>query len=91
MNSRIHSLFGVRLLGLAAAFALSVLAVQPSQAIAFCRPNSTTTYYSDASHSTVVGRCSAGCCTPCQCTGTTSPYSTSQTFYCPDVVCPSAS
>ena len=89
MNSRIHSLLGFRLLGLAFAFVLSVLAVQPSQAVAFCRPNTVTTYYSDASHSTVVGHCGGGCCTPCQCTGTVTPYSTSQMYYCPDVICPS--
>lgn len=89
MVSRISSSLGLRLLGLAVAFVLSILAAQPGQAFAFCLPNSVTTYYSDASHSTVVGRCGGGCCTPCQCTGTTSPYSTTERFYCPDVICPS--
>jgi hypothetical protein len=88
MTSRINSLFGLRLLGLAIALMLSSFAVQPSQAFGFCNPNSVTTYYSDASHSTVVGHCGGGCCTPCHCTGTTSPYSTTQRFECPDVICP---
>lgn len=91
MTSRIHSPLGLRLLGLAVAFVLSVLAVQPSQAIVFCNPNAVTTYYSDASHSTVVGHCGGGCCQPCTCTGTTSPYSTTQRVYCTDVVCPQTS
>jgi hypothetical protein len=89
MTSRISSPLGLRLLGLAVAFVISLLAVRPSQAFGFCSPNSATTYYSDASHSTVVGHCSAGCCTACQCTGTVSAYSTSQRFECPAQICPS--
>jgi hypothetical protein len=93
MTSRISSSLSLRLLGLALAFVISTLAVQPGQAIGFCRAAgaSVTTYYSDASHSTVVGRCSAGCCTPCECTGTVSSYWTTQRFYCTDVICPTAS
>ena len=80
-----------RLLGLAAVLVLAILAVQPSQAIVFCSNNSITTYYSDASHSTVVGRCGGNCCGPCQCTGTTSAYHTTERVYCLDVVCPQTS
>jgi hypothetical protein len=50
MPSRI----GFKLFGLAAALVTSVLAVQPSQAFVFCNNNAVTTYYSDASHTTVV-------------------------------------
>lgn len=89
MTSRLHSLRGLRLLGLASAFVLSVLAVRPSQAIVFCNPNLSVTYYSDASHTTVVGHCGAPCCGTCQCTGTITAYSTSERVYCPDVICPS--
>jgi hypothetical protein len=88
MNSRIHSLLGFRLLGLAFAFVLSVLAVQPGQAVVFCNPNLSVTYYSNASHTTVVGHCGAPCCGTCQCTGTITAYSTSERVYCPDVICP---
>ncbi len=84
MSSRLS----LRLLGLAAVLVLSILAVRPSQAIAFCNNNAVVTYYSDASHTTVVGRCAGSCCDGCHCTGTTSPYSTTQRFYCPAVVCP---
>lgn len=89
MTSRIS----LRLLGLAAVLVLSILAVavQPSQAIVFCSNNAVTTYYSDASHTTVVGRCAGSCCDGCHCTGTTSAYWTTQRFYCPDVVCPQTS
>ena len=89
MTSRIS----LRLLGLAAGLVLSILAVavQPGEAIVFCSPNAVTTYYSDASHTTVVGRCAASCCDGCHCTGTTSAYRTIERFYCPDVVCPQTS
>lgn len=91
MTSRIGSLAGFRLLGLAVALVISVLAVRPSQALVFCNNNAVTTYYSDASHSTVVGSCAGSCCDGCHCTGTTSQYSTTERFYCTDVICPSAS
>ena len=80
----------LRLLGLAAALAISILAVQPGHAdlIVTCDSSSNTIYYSDASHSTVVGSCTGSCCDGCHCTGTTSPYATTQRFDCPDVICP---
>jgi hypothetical protein len=80
-----------KLFGLAAALVTSVLAVQPSQALVFCNNNAVTTYYSDASHATVVGQCAGSCCDGCHCTGTTSAYSTTQHFYCTDVICPQTS
>jgi hypothetical protein len=92
MSSRIGSSLSFRLLGLVVALVVSFFAVQPSQAsFAFCANNRVTTYYSDASHSTVVGRCAGSCCDGCTCTGTTSAYSTSYTFECLDVVCPQTS
>jgi hypothetical protein len=87
MRSRI----GFKLFALALALVASLLAVQPSQAIFFCNNNMVTTYYSDASHTTVVGQCAGSCCDGCHCTGTTSPYSTSYHFYCTDVLCPQTS
>ena len=83
---------GFRLLGLAVALVLSILAVRPSQALeVICDSRGVITYYSDASHSTVVGQCAGSCCDGCHCTGTTSPYATFYTFECPDVVCPETS
>ncbi len=89
MTSRPHSLLRFRLLGLALAFVLSILAVRPGQAVAFCNPSLSVTYYSDASHTTVVGHCGAPCCGTCTCTGTVTAYSTSSRVYCPDQICPS--
>jgi hypothetical protein len=89
MTSRLHSLRGLRLLGLAFVLMLSILAVRPGQAFVVCNPNLAVTYYSDASHTTVVGHCGAPCCGTCQCTGTITAYSTSERVYCPDQICPS--
>jgi hypothetical protein len=91
MTSRIVS--PLRLLGLVVALVISFFVVQPSQAslVFACDNNRVTTYYSDASHTTVVGRCAGSCCDGCHCTGTTSAYSTSYTFECLDVVCPQTS
>lgn len=86
---------GLRLLGLAAALAVCWIAIHPGPAAAFpssgCEGPGVTTYYSDASHSTVVGSCGGGCCTACSCTGSTSAFYTHQMVFCLDVICPSSS
>ncbi|MEA2603031.1 MAG: hypothetical protein QOF89_4023 [Acidobacteriota bacterium] len=93
MPLRISSTLGFRLLGLAVVLVTSILTAQPSHAdlVVGCDPNSVTTYYSDASHSTAVGSCGGSCCGPCECTGTITAYRTTQRVYCPDVVCPQTS
>ncbi len=82
MRSRI----GFRLLGLAVALVLSILAVLPSEA-AGCFNNKLVIYYSDASHTTEVGRCEPTCCDGCHCTGTTSQFTVVYAFNCLGV-CP---
>src|SRR4051794_8243076 len=60
-NCLMRSRIVVRFLGLAVALVLSILAVQPSEAVG-CFNNKLVIYYSDASHTTEVGRCEPTCC-----------------------------
>jgi hypothetical protein len=92
MSKPTAAAFSLRLLGLAVVLAVCVLAVHPDSAAATsgCVGLGTTTYYSDASHSTIVGSCSTGCCLtfpssscPCQCTGSTSAFFTHTRPICP--------
>jgi hypothetical protein len=48
----------------------------------------TCTYYSDASHTTVVGTRGGACCGRNGNTGVTSPYSSCHMLACTDVICP---
>src|SRR5262245_49752861 len=61
-----------------------------AEAVFFAGPGFCT-YYSDASHTTVVGYSSVGCCGETSQSGTITPYAVCQRVYCPAVVCPDAS
>lgn len=62
---------------LLALIALALFASAPAEAAPLCWDTAdTTTYYSDASYTTVVGSCTYNnCWFTMSCTGTTSPYS----------------
>jgi hypothetical protein len=72
----------LRLLLLGCSLVLTVVALQSSPAYAkggglgTCGPNNAIYYYSDASHTTLVGTCEPDCCdcTTCTCTGSTSAF-----------------
>ena len=72
----------LRLLLLACTLVLVVVALQvPAYAgggggLGTCGPNNAIYYYSDASHTTLVGTCEPDCCncSTCTCTGSTSAY-----------------
>ncbi len=89
-----------RLLGLAATLLLIALALAPDgvRADSVCGGVGTTTYYSDAYFSTVVGQFGQGCCSscpgspnpcpaPCSGWGYTTSFSTFQSARCPQVFC----
>ncbi len=67
----------LKALGLVAALALVWSAgVVPAHAFTICEWDNDIifTYYSDASHTTVVGSCSEGSCPPVGCSGTKTQY-----------------
>lgn len=89
-----------RLLGLAAALLLIVFALAPGNVRAdvtsplcqnicpgFCQGYGTTTYYSDASHSTVVGVFTQDCCSQCNCPPCTGSGYMSSDYTLPHVRC----
>ncbi|MFC4007035.1 DUF6289 family protein [Nonomuraea purpurea] len=70
---------------LAIVFAAAGIALLPAPAQAsFCQPNysCTSTYYSDASKTEVVGRYSVDCRGTVSETGTRTPYSTYNAYLC---------
>lgn len=70
------------LVALLAVFGLTLAGLSQPAAMAACPDAAYVTYYSDASHTTVVGRCSHACCKLWTCTGELTDYYTVRTFSC---------
>jgi hypothetical protein len=64
-----------------AVLALALAGPKPA-AIAVCPDAGWVRYYSDATYTTLVGKCSHGCCELWTCTGQMTDYSTSHLFTC---------
>ena len=71
---------------LVGAAAFTVVALAPADAEAACW--GVTSYYSDATYTTVVGARGTGCCGEPINWGIITPYSKCQRIYCLDVICP---
>jgi hypothetical protein len=83
MSQRNATRLGLRLLGLVVVLAICGLTIHSGDAVAAlsgCVGPGSTIYFSDAHHTTIVGRCSEGCCgcpgnpCVCNCTGTITAF-----------------
>lgn len=63
------------LLALLAVFAITLVGLQPSAAVAACPDAARVNYYSDATYTTQVGTCYHACCKLWTCTGQLTDYS----------------
>jgi hypothetical protein len=79
----------VAFLMLLAVMIVGTMSVHKAEAVFFAGPGYCT-YYSDASHTTVVGHSSNGCCGEHSQSGTITPYAVCERVYCPAVICPDA-
>lgn len=72
---------------LLAAMVVGTMSVGKAEAVFFFGPGFCT-YYSDASHTTVVGHSSNGCCGEHSQSGTITQFAVCERVFCPAVVCP---
>jgi len=84
LSSLARWLFAVALLA-TVVVAVAAVATPPAQAVSL---PGVTTYYSDGTYTTVVGRETRGCCGEYSLTGTKTKWSRFQRFNCLDVICP---